>query len=552
MSARAHAAPANKPATRPVASGPGREPPRSSSPLAVDVRPDSGALRFGQDFSAVPAHVVAAQGVGGAGGAFPHHAAIERSFGRHRLGGARALIGGPAAKAAQALGAAAYTLGETVAFARAPDLSTAAHEAAHVIQQRAGVNLPRGLDARGDRYENQADKVAALVTQGRSAESLLDQTAGPGGAHRVVQRLAFVNETQIKTPAKDFTAPMKSMVTDAPVRNYTGADEFKRHADKQTDYLGNMADGTWLRFDPAGTNLLGENHTEVTLEQVLPAVNSRKFIYEPFSTDNMAAGTAFRSAYDTEAQDRYKRFGIDKEPDKRQFGEESLLAKMGYNLEWLTAYFEKDPAHPLSDLTSGGYDGQPGQRYLKIAWGWSKDNKADVAAKQKAGQGVPPKFAKLATVHAKVEGQLDKFITALKVDGFLGDELVKKGNDVLLAPLAEFARAFTEAMVRVAAADSGSRMSMGERSSHSGSGVTTEKDKEKIFTDWRNFNFQDNVNAATKRGVRYAGMGEKHLEFLVNAGLAKDQHPFDMRGTGKELKEFKAETDKLKKAAKSP
>src|SRR6185503_888478 len=61
----------------------------------------------------------------------------------------------------------------------APDLHTAAHEAAHVVQQRAGVQLKGGVGEAGDPYERHADAVASLVVQGASAESLLDQFAGP-------------------------------------------------------------------------------------------------------------------------------------------------------------------------------------------------------------------------------------------------------------------------------------------------------------------------------------------------------------------------------------
>jgi hypothetical protein len=156
----------------------------------------------------------------------------------------------------------------------------------------------------------------------------------------------------------------------------------------------------------------------------------------------------------------------------------------------------------------------------------------------------------LAGVHGLVEGELDKFITSLKVDGFLGDELVKKGNDVLLTPLLEFARAFTEAMIRVAVSSPSSRMSPGESLSHTGSSRTSEADKEKIFSNWRDFNFEDNVKAATKRGVRYAGMGLFHLNHLISVGLDKDQHPFDM--DVKDITAFKALTDKLKRDAKKP
>ncbi len=509
------------------------------------------ASRFAHDFSRLPAsavHEAAARGLTESGGAIPHAEAIQRSFGRHAVGDIRACIDGPAALAARSIGATAYAMGNAVAFDRTPDLRTAAHEAAHVIQQRGGVNVPGGVGAPGDRHERHAGAVADLVAQGRSAEHLLDQYAGGTRAAPAVQRLAFVNETQITKSDKSFTPEMKVMVSDPKVRNYTAEDEFKKHAAKQTDYLGNLTDGTWLRFSPTGTNLLGESHIKVTLQDVLPAVGSKSFIYEPISADTMAAGSSFKGAYETESQDRFRKLGIDKEPDKQPFGAESLYAKMGFNMTELIPFF--DGTYPVSALATGHYFGKPGQRYLKIGWGWSKDNKLETEAKLKARQGVPPKFAALATVHAKLEGRLDPFITSLPVDGYLGDALVKKGNDVLLAPLLEFSRAFTDAMVRVAAADSSSRLSMGKRASLAGSSAMSDADKKKLFTDWRNFNFEDNVKAATKRGVRYAGMGNKHLEYLVAAGLDKDQHPFDMEI--KDITAFTNLTDKLKKAAKKP
>src|SRR5262249_27359282 len=66
-------------------------------------------------------------------------------------------------------------------------------EAAHVIQQRGGVQLKAGVGNAGDQYERHADTVADLVVQGKSSESLLDRFAG--GTARVsapqaaVQRL---------------------------------------------------------------------------------------------------------------------------------------------------------------------------------------------------------------------------------------------------------------------------------------------------------------------------------------------------------------------------
>ncbi len=132
---------------------------------------------------------IAAAGVGGATEALPHAAAIQRSFGTHDLGDVRACIGGPAARAAGTLGAAAYASGDRIAFAEAPDLHTAAHEAAHVVQQRVGVSLAGGYGRAGDAYERHADAVADRVVQGQSAQALLDDVpGGNAGPSMAVQR----------------------------------------------------------------------------------------------------------------------------------------------------------------------------------------------------------------------------------------------------------------------------------------------------------------------------------------------------------------------------
>ena len=93
------------------------------------------------------------------------------------------------------MGARAYAAGNRVAFASAPDLHLAAHEVAHVVQQRGGVQLSGGVGAAGDIYERHADAVADRVVRGESAEALLDQHAparssGGGGVQRVIQRWA--------------------------------------------------------------------------------------------------------------------------------------------------------------------------------------------------------------------------------------------------------------------------------------------------------------------------------------------------------------------------
>jgi Domain of unknown function (DUF4157) len=150
------------------------------------------------------AHDWAAYGVSTASWPLPHEDAIQASFGHHDVGGVRAQIGGAATEASAALGARAYATGDAVAFAAAPDLHLAAHEAAHVVQQRGGVRLSDGLGQAGDVYEQHADAVADLVVRGQSAASLLDAMAhrgASGGA--AVQRADAAAPTTAAPPDPD-------------------------------------------------------------------------------------------------------------------------------------------------------------------------------------------------------------------------------------------------------------------------------------------------------------------------------------------------------------
>ena len=136
----------------------------------------------------------AARGVAGPGSSLPHGERIQALFGRHDVSGVDAHVGGPAEHASREIGATAYATGNQVAFATAPDLHTAAHEAAHVVQQRGGVQLAGGAGQRGDTYERHADAVVA----GHSAEALLDPFGGGGrgGASAAVQRKPDENDKE--------------------------------------------------------------------------------------------------------------------------------------------------------------------------------------------------------------------------------------------------------------------------------------------------------------------------------------------------------------------
>ncbi|HND30578.1 MAG TPA: DUF4157 domain-containing protein, partial [Myxococcota bacterium] len=165
-------------------------PPSSPSPS----RPSSGGL------SRSSVHRVAREGLAGSGGALPYLDRLQAAFGAHDLQNVVAHTDAAAAKAAGGLGAAAYARGNHVAFAGPPSLFVAAHEAAHIVQQRSGLVSEGAVGAPGDRLERQADGVAAAVVAGASVEGMLG-APGPAASAEAVQCYFLGNEVFNRSPS---------------------------------------------------------------------------------------------------------------------------------------------------------------------------------------------------------------------------------------------------------------------------------------------------------------------------------------------------------------
>ncbi len=117
---------------------------------------------------------VVKSGFKGNPGTYPFRQRIQASFGSHDISNLKSFNDASAKQANTRLGALAYASREKVAFRGYPDLHTAAHEAAHIIQQRQGVQLENGTGKKGDPYERHADAVADRVVQDKSVQSLLN------------------------------------------------------------------------------------------------------------------------------------------------------------------------------------------------------------------------------------------------------------------------------------------------------------------------------------------------------------------------------------------
>ncbi len=193
-------------------------------------------------------HAQAAEGLRGSASPLPHLDAIRGSFGAHDVSQVQAHVGGPAQEASAAMGASAYATGNDVAFADSPDLHTAAHEAAHVVQQRGGVQLKGGVGKSGDRYEQEADAVADKVVAGASAEGLLNGMASPGQAQegRAVQRIAGDGNSALV--GIDLPPWAESSGFDQDLHRYADLVDFYSFMGALVEDYGVPGDGDWGDF----------------------------------------------------------------------------------------------------------------------------------------------------------------------------------------------------------------------------------------------------------------------------------------------------------------
>jgi hypothetical protein len=185
----------------------------------------------------------------------PYRGLLERSFGpQHPLDGVRVSTGPDIARLGRRLGVEAFTVGENVAFARQPDLFLAAHEAAHVVQQRAGLLPPGRIGRRGDAFEQQANEVARHVVQNESASSLLPAVTRGGSTLRTAFQAQYSGATGMHNPAA--TIPLADFI------RYVESVERAYPSDSPTDIL---------------TRIRVQYYSGIAFEQLIPGAHTSDF-----------------------------------------------------------------------------------------------------------------------------------------------------------------------------------------------------------------------------------------------------------------------------------
>ncbi|HTJ45872.1 MAG TPA: DUF4157 domain-containing protein [Kofleriaceae bacterium] len=132
---------------------------------------------------------IAEQGVASGGGPVPFKAEMERGFGTS-FDSVSFHSGAGAQSASKAIGADAYTMGNSIAMAQSPTPSLVAHELAHVVQQQAGAGPSSGVGKAGDSFEREADHAASQVASGGTTDLAARYGGFKAGMSGSIQRKA--------------------------------------------------------------------------------------------------------------------------------------------------------------------------------------------------------------------------------------------------------------------------------------------------------------------------------------------------------------------------
>jgi len=247
------------------------------------------------------AQAMADRGVGGTASPLPFRDRIQESFGHHDVSGIEAYTGGAATEANAAFGARAYTNGGAIAFGGSPDLHTAAHEAAHVVQQRAGVHLKDGFGRAGDAHERNADAIADGVVRGESVEPMLDkykaQASAGSGSERGVQ-FSLISTTAV-AGAGDFRINMITQNAATPTAN-AGFDGWIQFTPTKGAPNSNTI-GLWQIFQLVNVGGAAPG-ADTNVASVSPAASPRGALGQPGARTAANPATGVQGGFMTDVQ----------------------------------------------------------------------------------------------------------------------------------------------------------------------------------------------------------------------------------------------------------
>jgi hypothetical protein len=366
--------PKNAPASSETA--PPTTAPKSSSGTRIQFRTSGSLPPVGPAFQAKAegsqtdagydqTHAIAAHGVSGGGGSLPFASQIASSFGAEHAGTVQMMSAhtdSRASEATSALGAVAYASGNSVAFGGTPDLHTAAHEAAHVVQQKGGVQLKGGVGQAGDAYEQHADAVADRVVQGKSATDLLAPYAGGGAGHGVQAK-------PIQFLGSELGKPLPSGA-EKPV--YGEDPDQRRYSKEQYEKMWEAEQGKSL--DTGDKSTIDRGCIGLTANNISGGGN-------PLESALVSYGT-FDQAYKFMTDKKAELEKLRKDPKTAATapkGDPILFAQLfwsnqkdGDNSKADDKAFKPDPKTGKVDMSGYKYKAQPG--YVNFDYGWWDDS----------------------------------------------------------------------------------------------------------------------------------------------------------------------------------
>jgi hypothetical protein len=290
-----------------------------------------------------------------------------------------------------ALNALAYAQGTDIHLGAGQEKHLA-HEAWHVVQQKQGKVKP-SMQMKGtaindnEHLEKEADEMGnkAMTGATNSDHTSLELNSGTKG--NTLQRKVFVGSKdapkKITTTPKDLKdkgsgdKKIDSMVSDDIDRHFLDKKELENYVDNKTETIGVVdKEKTWVRLKDGELTVLGEAHTQTVLTDIAKAVNTSRFVYEPYN--EVPADLTSTNTIQTTDNGKWESDAGIGSGDKVNHTMEFILPKLVFSLEYIKGVILQGKIEDFKKIKDEQYNiAERLAHYLSMAMSIAKDLAAE-------------------------------------------------------------------------------------------------------------------------------------------------------------------------------
>jgi hypothetical protein len=399
------------------------------------------------------------------------------------------------------------------------------HEAWHVVQQKQGIVKPslqmKGININDDeQLEKEADEMGAKANNNNSGSAIIPFQLKSEIPEKTVQRKVFVGSKdspkkieKIPKELKDKESgdkKMDTMVSDGIDRHFLDQQELENYMGNATETIGVVdKEQTWVRLIEGQLTVLGEAHTQTVLSDIAKAVNTSRFVYEPYNEipKDLKSAESIQTSDNSKWQSQAGMGSNDKTNHTMEF----ILPKLVFSLEYIKGVILQGKIDKHKKTKDEQYNiAERLAHYLSMAMSIAKD--LSIAKKDEL---------EIVSCYKNNKDLIDATILDAGKGTYLGDLVEMNKSTTNQTIIYNFCVAFVDYAIQDfenrkdnESPDQGTIDAVKEIKKENHSKDKKKEPRSTAANTWREFYMYQNVVRAKVLNFLLAGMGDAHRQNL--------------------------------------